>query len=117
MDRQTDILIWCFSSQASLKVLSFQAITSPEPASGLSVFHAACIKGDDEKISSIIIFSPSKLDTIVGFHVNTSVNSGEKLRGKTSEEILALFGTQGHLKALELLRETTAGLKNRSEFI
>ena len=93
--------------------MSFQAVTTPDPETDLSIFHAACIAGDEEKVGSIIFFSPSKLDTVVGLNVKTLVKSREEWAGKTPEEILVCLDTSRHLNALEIVRETTVGFQKR----
>ena len=84
----------------SLKTLSFEALTMLSPASGYSVFLAACAEGDLEEVRSILSFSPNILDTLIAL--------------KTPTLIVRDLGTPSRQGIQEIFEQETKAMENVS---
>ena len=93
-----------------LQSLAFQALVSPDPRSGLSVFHSVCIEGNNEMIRAILHFSPTLLDTLMAVTV-TVEQSSSRYSFKTPEQILKDLN---NYRALNILSPYTKSMESRS---
>lgn len=87
----------------SLDSLSFHALSLPDPASGLSVLHALCIKADVETIEFILHLCPSVVDLVMALDVSVLSSSTSKYKGKRLKEILEVIDVPSHKEIQELL--------------
>ena len=76
-----------------LKTLAFEAATTPTTTPdgtlcGLSHLHVACIQRDVSTVRTVLMLSPSALDTAIALAVPVSPKHKSHLTGKTTIELL-----------------------------
>lgn len=98
-------------TQRSLE--KFEADTSPDPQTGMSTIHRACIEGDSEKVRAVFSLSPGLMDTTIALRSAVETPSSP-YRGKTASEIAKMFDSQEHRSIVELLKEYGNGTESRS---
>ena len=98
----------------SLKALSFEALTVPSPASGYSVFLAACAEGNLEEVRSILTFSPSLLDTLIALKTPTLERAGAEFADKTPTDIVLKLCPPSHQAIQEIFQQKTKAMENAS---
>lgn len=96
----------------TLRSLAFQAATSTDYRSGLSLLHAACIEGDLETVQIITSYSPGKLDNAIALTINTE--SYASCAGKNALEISAEPQDNQHKKIYQILQNIFLEFQSKS---
>ena len=94
-------------------VEAFEADTTPDPRTGMSCLHRACIEGDSERVRAIFILSSGLLDNAIALSIPVEKPSSQYL-GKTPSEIVKLFDNPEHRSILELLKDYGEGTETCS---
>ena len=90
--------------QLPLKSLSFNYLTTRNRESGFSSLQSACIKGDIGTISTILNFSPDKLDSAIALSVKIGQNSSH-FPGKSVLFVLRQQESEIHKQILEIVEK------------
>ena len=104
-------LLFCF--QMSLRSLAFNAATSTDSRSGLSLLHAACIDGDLEAIQIITSYSPGKLDNAIALTISSECYAVSFPRKNALEISAAKRGNQ-HQRIHKILQSLFLDFQSKS---